>query len=269
MRCRARRRSSCPHPQLGKDFNGRCKGQCAKSCLRHRLHRSLDEKSVDYGSYDDHRRQGSMTKTPGSWSQSPAKQNQKHNRNDRPHGDHAPGGKRRRRYEEKSVDDVWRTGDPKAQDVDRHRQDERTADPAMDTPSALSRKARQISAYQQGLNEQEPEADDARKSGHDVNGIAPCEQRARRCSGERHGKGDRKGSPDDDVPERPHAVGANSVRPVGGRSAPPGWCRSSSASRDAERRFRIHHCHRRGDHAVGQRQGRSVASPGGTPRLRP
>ncbi len=147
-----------------------------------------------------------MTKTPGSRSQSPAKCSQKRNRDDRPHGDHAPGGKGRRRCEEKSVDDVWRAGDPKAQDVDRHSQDERDTDPAMDMPPAMSRKAWQVSANQQGLNEHKPEADDTGKSRRNVDGIAPCKQRAQSRSGERHGKGNSQSSPDQDRPDRPRAV---------------------------------------------------------------
>ena len=161
---------------------------------------------MDHSSYDDHRCQGSMTKTPGSRSQPPANGSQKRNRDDRPHGDYAPGGKGRRRHEEKSVDDVRWAGDPKAHDVDRHRQDERTSGPAMDAPPATRRQSWQVSANQQGLNEHKPEADDSRKSSRNVNWIAPCKQRAHRCSGERHAKGDSKRSPDQDYPDRPRAV---------------------------------------------------------------
>ena len=116
-------------------------------------------------------------------------------REDCRHGDHAPSREGRRRCEEKSVDHVRRTRDPKASDVDRHRHDERATDPTMHAPYAVNRQSRQVSADQHGLNEQEAQCDNACKAGCDVDRMAPCEQRARRRSGDRHSNGGRKSCP--------------------------------------------------------------------------
>ena len=89
-----------------------------------------------------------VSEAPGSQSksQSPAQCSQKRDGEDCPHGDHTKGGERRRRCEEKRVNHVGRTGDPKAPDVDHHRHDQRASDPVMNTPPAIGRQARQVSA---------------------------------------------------------------------------------------------------------------------------
>ena len=73
---------------------------------------------------DDHRREGHVNDAPRSRSQSqpPAECRQERDGEDRPHGDHAEGGERRRRCEGQRVDHVRRAGDPEARDVDHHRQ---------------------------------------------------------------------------------------------------------------------------------------------------
>ena len=95
---------------------------------------------------------------------------------DCPHGDHAPGGERRRQCEEKGVDHVRRTGDPKAPDVDHHRHDQRASDPVMCAPPTIRRQSRQVSGNQDRLNEHETQCDNPCKSGHYVDRTAPREQ---------------------------------------------------------------------------------------------
>ena len=69
-----------------------------------------------------------------------------------------------------------------------------------------------------------PSAINPRQSGGDVDGIATCEQRARRRSRDRHRKGDREGGPDQGRPERfSSTLNSNSVIPAEERSAPRGW----------------------------------------------
>ena len=199
LRCGvARLNSPCysPHPQVSHDFYGRAKDQRAKCCLRHRLHRALDQHAMDHASCDDDYRKRHMRDAPRSQSQSPAQRSQKRDGEDRPHRDHPEGGERRRRCEEKRVDHVRRTGDPEAGDVDHHRHHQRASDPAMCTPSTLGRQSRQISARQQGLNQHETQCEYPCESGHYVDRTAPCEQRARRRRGDRHAKGGCKGGPD-------------------------------------------------------------------------
>ena len=235
----ARRHSLSPHPPVNHDFDGRREDQRAKGRLRHRLHRPLDQHAMDHAADDDDHREGHMSDAPRSrrQSQSPAECSQKRDGEDRPHGDHTEGGERRRRYEEKGVDHVRRTGDPKAPDVDHHRYDQRASDPVMCTPSAITRQSRQVSANQQRLNEHETQRDDPCESGEDVDRTAVCEQIACRCEGDRHANGGRKGGPDQGHPGQSHPLVPNAVRPAEGRSAPPGSCLLRSASRDAERRF--------------------------------
>ena len=114
---------------------------------------------------DDDHRKGHMSDTPRSQSQSSAERSQKRDGEDCPHGDHTEGREWRRRCEEKRVDHVRRTGDPKAPDMDHHRHDQRASDPVMDTPSTISRQSRQITGDQQRLNERETQCDDPGKSG--------------------------------------------------------------------------------------------------------
>ena len=170
-------------------------------------------------------------------SQSPAECSQKRDGEDCPHGDHTEGGERRRRCEEKGVDHVRRTGDPKAADVDHHRHHQRASGPVMCTPPTISRQSRQVSANQHRLNEHETQRDNPCESGQYVDRTAPCEQRARRCSGDRHANGGCKGGPDQGRLGQSHPFVPNPVRPAEGRSAPPGWSLLRSASRDVERRF--------------------------------
>ena len=147
-----------------------------------------------------------MSDAPPSWSQSPAECRQKRNGEDCPHGDHAPGGERGRRSEEKGVNRVRRTGDQEAPDVDHHRHDQHAADPLMCAPPPLRRRSRQVSADQQRLNEHETQCDDPCESGHDVDCIAPLVQRARCCSGDRHANGGCQGNPDQDRPGPSHSL---------------------------------------------------------------
>ena len=169
--------------------------------------------------------------------QSSAECSQKRDGEDRPHGDHTEGREWRRRCEEKRVDHVRRTGDPKAPDVDHHRHDQRASDPVMDTPSTISRQSRQITGDQQRLNERETQCDNPGESGQNVDRTAPCEQWARRREGDRHANGSCKGGPDQGRLSQSHPFVPNPVRPAEGRSAPRGWSLLRFASRDAERRF--------------------------------
>ena len=138
----ARRRPLSPHPQVSHDFYRRRDDQHAKGRLRHRLHRPLDQHAVDHTTYDDDHREGHVSDAPLSQSQSSADCGQKRDGEDCPHDDHTEGGERRRRCEEKGVDHVRRTGDPKAADVDQHRHDQRASAPVMCTPPTISRQSR-------------------------------------------------------------------------------------------------------------------------------
>ena len=80
-------------------------------------------------------------------------------------------------------------------DVDHHRHHQRASDPAMCTPPTLGRQSRQVSARQQRLNEHETQREYPCESGQDVDRTAPCEQRARRCGGDRHAKWRLQGRP--------------------------------------------------------------------------
>ena len=125
-------------------FMAAARTSAQSASLRHRLHRPLDQHAMDHTPYDDDDREEHMGDAPRSrsQSQSPAECSQKRDGEDCPHGDHTQGGERRRRCEEKGVNHVRRTGDPKAPDVDHHRRDQHASDPAMCTPPTISRKPR-------------------------------------------------------------------------------------------------------------------------------
>ena len=136
------------------------------------------------------------------------KRSQNRDGEDRPHGDHTKGGERRRRCEQKRVNHVRRTGEPKACDVDHDSHDQRASDPVMHTPPDTARQSRQISADQKRLNEHDAQRDNAGESGQDVDRTAPCELRARRRGGDRHANGCRKGDPDQGDPGQSPSPGS-------------------------------------------------------------
>ena len=78
--------------------------------------------------------------------------------------------------------------------------DQRASDPGMCTPPNTGRQSRQVSANQKRLQEHEAQCDNPCESGKYVDRIAPCEQRAGRCSGDRHANGCCKGDPDQGDP---------------------------------------------------------------------
>src|SRR5262245_8411884 len=107
----------------------------------------------------------------------------------------------------------------------------------MYTPSAISRQSRKVSGDQQRLNERETQRDNPCESGKYVERAAPCEQRARRCKGDRHANGCCEGGPGQGRLSQSHPFISDSVRRAEERSAPRGSYLLRFASRDAERRF--------------------------------
>ena len=138
---------------------------------------------------------------------------------------------------EKGVNHVRGTGDPKATDVDDHSHDQCASNPAMRTPPNTGRQSRQISANQQRLKKHDAQCDNSCEPGQYVNRIAPCEQRACRCSGDRHANACCKAHPDQGHLGRSPSLRRQSVRPAEARNAPLARYPLRSASPDVERRF--------------------------------
>ena len=180
---------------------------------------------------------------------------------ERPHGDHTPGGERRRRNEEKRVDHVRRAG---------HQSPATWITTATTSAPPTQRCKRRPHGPTDPADSRQPKAaaggrahrDHPRETGRYVDRVAPCEQRARRCGGDRNGDGCRKGGPDQGHPASP----ANPIRRAEARSAPEAGfaCAPHHGRRKTvSKRCR---CRRRGAHAAGRRRGRSAASPAGTYR---
>lgn len=108
-----------------------------------------------------------------------AKSGHKRCRKYSPHGEYAPDGKQGRGSEEKGVQRVGRTCDPKSHDMEDHRSDHRPAKTTMHASTVLRRQPWQIASRQQGLKEKKDQRKNAREGGGDIDRTAPCQQGTR------------------------------------------------------------------------------------------
>src|SRR5690348_14255197 len=94
-------------------------------------------------SHDDHHCEEPMADPPYTKTQSQpaAERRQKCCDKDCQHGDHAPDGERRRRLEEKNVNYILRTSNPKEADMEHHCCDQQASDPGMQAPRPGSRRS--------------------------------------------------------------------------------------------------------------------------------